>query len=419
MSPLSIAPSSRTLTRDGKPFFYLADTVWSAFTNPTEEEWEQYLGFRRRQGFNALQINIMPQGDRSDNTWANPFPFARDEKGHYDFNRPNEAYFERAARMTATAVKHGFTPALILLWGDLVPGTWINTTFKTHPMPLEKVGEYVERVVRYFAEYNPIWMVSGDTNLPDCVLPWYKAALDRLRELTPRHLCMFHHGAAEPLPDEWPDIYLMYSGHGGDTQAGAYKQAEERWAKAIKRPIINGEPCYEALRHAGSTARFSAFEVRRALWWALLSGCMGGTAYGAHGVWNWHRKGVPFCAENFWGTPLDWREALRLPGALDACHLKSLVEREELATLSPAQELLKEGTPETIRAAANASRSRLAIYVPYTQNVSIKLDLSSHKVRIHNLTDKSETLSELSTGKDESTIGMLQQNTDYLITASL
>lgn len=59
---LTVADDHRCLQRDGKPFFWLADTLWSAFTNMTDQELESYLILRRQQGFNVLQINILPRG---------------------------------------------------------------------------------------------------------------------------------------------------------------------------------------------------------------------------------------------------------------------------------------------------------------------------------------------------------------------
>ena len=71
---LRIAKNHKTLEKDGNPFFYLADTCWSAFTNISEEEWEYYLYKRKAQGFNTIQINILPQWDASD-TDLNYNPF--------------------------------------------------------------------------------------------------------------------------------------------------------------------------------------------------------------------------------------------------------------------------------------------------------------------------------------------------------
>ncbi|WP_303032735.1 apiosidase-like domain-containing protein, partial [Dubosiella newyorkensis] len=62
---LQVAKEATYLTKDGKPFFYLGDTCWSAFTNISDGEWAYYLNKRKAQGFNVLQINILPQWDAS------------------------------------------------------------------------------------------------------------------------------------------------------------------------------------------------------------------------------------------------------------------------------------------------------------------------------------------------------------------
>ena len=71
---ISVSSDNRTFQRNGKHFFYLADTCWSAFTNITLEEWEYYLELRRQQGFNVIQINALPQWDASG-TELNCYPF--------------------------------------------------------------------------------------------------------------------------------------------------------------------------------------------------------------------------------------------------------------------------------------------------------------------------------------------------------
>ena len=45
---------------EGKPFFWFADTCWSAFTSITEADWDYYLTRRAEQGMNVLQINTLP-----------------------------------------------------------------------------------------------------------------------------------------------------------------------------------------------------------------------------------------------------------------------------------------------------------------------------------------------------------------------
>ena len=50
---------------EGKPFFWFADTCWSAFTSIPEADWDYYLTRRAEQGMNVLQINTLPQWDLS------------------------------------------------------------------------------------------------------------------------------------------------------------------------------------------------------------------------------------------------------------------------------------------------------------------------------------------------------------------
>ncbi|MFU1845116.1 DUF4038 domain-containing protein, partial [Enterococcus faecium] len=61
---ITVSQNKRTLLRDGQHFFYLADTCWSAFTSIQENDWITYLDKRKEQGFNTLQINLLPQWDR-------------------------------------------------------------------------------------------------------------------------------------------------------------------------------------------------------------------------------------------------------------------------------------------------------------------------------------------------------------------
>ena len=90
---LQIAENKHTLLKDGKPFFYLADTCWSAFTNITDEEWEYYLYKRKVQGFNTIQINILPQWDASA-TDLDYKPFVNGDPFTL-----NEEYFTHAKEM--------------------------------------------------------------------------------------------------------------------------------------------------------------------------------------------------------------------------------------------------------------------------------------------------------------------------------
>lgn len=128
---LQISMNGKTLCRDGKPFFYLADTCWSAFTNITDDEWDYYLYKRRVQGFNTIQINILPQWDASA-TDLDYHPFMDG-----DPHRLNDAYFEHARQMCLKAQKEGFELALVVLWCNYVPGTWASNMMPDGILPFD------------------------------------------------------------------------------------------------------------------------------------------------------------------------------------------------------------------------------------------------------------------------------------------
>lgn len=47
---LKQSADKRRIEKNDKPFFYLADTVWSAFTNIDLTDWAYYLKVRKEQG---------------------------------------------------------------------------------------------------------------------------------------------------------------------------------------------------------------------------------------------------------------------------------------------------------------------------------------------------------------------------------
>ena len=134
MGKLTINKQQDGFELDGRRFFYLGDTVWSAFTGISPDEWDFYLKKRRQQGFNVLQINTLPQWDRclSD---TGLYPFATDDGHTFDFTKWNEAYYENARNMCRMAVSYGFQLALVVLWLNYVPDTWGSRIIGKNIMP--------------------------------------------------------------------------------------------------------------------------------------------------------------------------------------------------------------------------------------------------------------------------------------------
>jgi hypothetical protein len=91
MAKVEVSKTRDYLVRDGKPFFFLADALWTAFSNITTEEWEEYLDYRKLQDFNAFQVNILTQWDGGKPDLG-IYPFKIDEQGKFDFYSINEEY---------------------------------------------------------------------------------------------------------------------------------------------------------------------------------------------------------------------------------------------------------------------------------------------------------------------------------------
>lgn len=420
MAKLSVAEHGRTLTLNDKPFFYLADTVWSAFTNASIEEWADYLNYRKTQGFNVLQINLLRQWDASGSD-IRIDPFSLNEDGSYDYYSLNEEYFERAEQMVGMAVQHGFIPALVLLWCNYVPDTWAGMFQKDNKMPFDAVEPYIRYAVKRFSKYNPIYFISGDTDFPgERANAYYMKALEVIQEVSPESVKTLHiQGRLRDLPEEFEnhdglDFYMYQSGHNSQFQFMAHEIAQHFYTRPHTRPVINGEPCYEQISYSRNVyGRYSRFDARKAAWQSLLAGGGAGITYGAHGIWSWHKHSQKFGiveGEGF-DAPYDWRDALRFEGAWDYAFIKYLFESYNLVGISPADIVLNE-TPE-IRAAANDET--IILYIPVNTKVRLNRDVRDYTFTTIDLEKKRFAVTEVVTKDGKSVLPMHRFEQDVVV----
>ena len=265
---IRISETKDRFLRGGKPFFYLADTAWMAFSNLTLEDWEEYLFFRQAQGFNALQIVVMPVTHDTSEDASTMYPFRVGRGGAFDFCAIDERYFEKAVRMVGMARERGFIPVLAPLWVNWIPGTWASAKSPRTAMSFEAAREYLARSLPLFAPYQPIFLASGDTRFESDEVRYYRMVLEQVRMHCPGCLTTLHRSPGADLPEELmrsPDLdfYMYQSGHHIESQDNAYRLAEAFLAKPVKRPIVNGEPCYDGSGYGFRYGRFGRFEVRR------------------------------------------------------------------------------------------------------------------------------------------------------------
>lgn len=382
----TLAPSRRSLLRDGAPTFLLADTTWAAFIGPTDEEWSDYLALRRRQGFNGLLISVLPiEHDRSEGGLS---PY-RVIDGRLDLSAGDEEYWPRAERRLAEAAAHGFTPMLVLLWNNFVPGTWGAGLTPHLVLDADQTVEHVRATVERFARFEPIWIVSGDDDLNDeTALARYSLAAETVRQHAPDALVTWHSTPTARMPQELADgplldLHGLQPGHNDDWDTLPRDLVRYYDDLAVERPTINLEPCYEGLGRFAGRARHSQADVRRASWTGIVSGAAAGLGYGAHGVWSWHRRGSAFTAEAVHGLPFPFSTALAFPGADDVAFLRRVVEAEQLLDLREDRDVL---VAEASGAVAGRTGATLAVYAPTAFPLTLRVDPSSvSEVRLYDL----------------------------------
>ncbi len=414
---LKIAHNKKTLVKDGRPFFYLADTCWSAFTNITDEEWDFYLYKRKAQGFNVLQINILPQWDASA-TELDYKPFV-----DQDPYRLNDAYFAHAAQMCQKAKQEGFELALVVLWCNYVPGTWASNLFGDGILPFDAIEPYVRKVHEVFTPFEPIYVISGDTDFPlEETKTYYVHAAEILKRLAPDCLYTAHiKGRYSELPKElyaYMDLCFYQSGHNAKDLSMPYSLCERMLEKYPGKPLINSEPCYEEMGYSGNMyGRWRRSDIRRAAYASVLSGACAGITYGAAGIYSWHKvkKGFAMKLGEGFDKPKSWEEAMAFEGAWDYGYLKMLMEALGVTELVPQQELLMNDTAD-IRV-AKGGEGLLLMYVPFNTTIRLHADLSGWDIRVLGLKERFAACMSRTVKDEVTTIEMHPFEQDALIIA--
>jgi hypothetical protein len=184
------------------------------------------------------------------------------------------------------------------------------------------------------------------------------------------------------------DLLGYQSGHGDDARVIRWIHSgpvSHAWREALPKPVLNLEPPYEDHIAYQSKKPHSAYNVRRAAYWSLLSAPLAGLTYGAHGIWSWETTAkVPLNHANS-GTAKPWFEVIQLPGSF---HMKVLVEFFGTIAgwkLIPSNELLanqpgSKDPADFISLAASNSRDLLVAYLPMGGEISLNHAVSSFKV---------------------------------------
>lgn len=182
--------------------------------------------------------------------------------------------------------------------------------------------------------------------------------------------------------EPWYTFAGIQSGHGASDDDlrflvdGEYSRS---W-RHLDMPFVNLEPNYEDTFAYNDGSQFTAYHVRRASYWSLLSAPPAGVTYGISSIWMWARSAEELAEnhENHWvGRP--WQEDMATPGVQSMRVLKKFFESLPWTELRPTPErLVSQPGREDLRGwqvvASTADGSVTVAYSPTAEPVAISTE---------------------------------------------
>ena len=313
---ITVSENKRFLQKDGKPFFYLADTAWTMLQRLSKEEIVSYLDHRAAQGFNAVQVSLISELDglRVPNREGD-LPF---KNGNPFF--PNKAYFKTAVFLAQECQKRDLVLTLLPYWGNLFNQKWGVGPEVFTP---ENAFSYASFLCRLLAPFdNVIWMLGGDRPIEN---EYHREIISEtargLRVFEPVHKLVTYHPSGESSSVQFLSGSEDLDFH--SLQSGGFK-SEKMVLKTLKsgrKPCLDAECFYEDFPLAFDRSwqyRFQPVDIRRRLYKNLFCGALG-AVYGHQSVWCFRTQ----TDEEY---PYTWEEALDRPMACQIRHLRMFAE---------------------------------------------------------------------------------------------
>jgi hypothetical protein len=358
--PLKLGSDHRHLVdENGKPFLLQGDAAWSLISGLTKEDVDKYLDARRRQGFNAVIVNLIEHHFNGPTNRYGEAPFTTPG----DFSTPNEKYFAYADWVIREAADKGFQVLLAPIYLGYI-GTqegWIKELTAAGPETARQWGRYVGK--RYHDFDNVIWMIGGDRN-PDKARELVDAVADGIRDVDDhRHLMTAHCHPENSAVDQygsdgWLDFNTTY------TYGIVHEKVMVDYLRTPPMPFVLIESTYENEHNA------SPVQIRRQAYWAVLGGATG-QFMGNTPIWLFNPG---------------WEAALNSAGANDMSRLGSLFNSRPWNALMPDEQhtVVVEGLGEFrgldyLAAARTADGSTVIAYLPSRRKFIVDLTKISGK----------------------------------------
>ncbi len=374
--PLKISDNKRYfVTQQGKPFLYHAETGWQIFTQLTTEEAVEYLSFRKAQGFNTIQVQLVMAPEQVSRYGQKPF------HGDVDFSRPNEAYHDHVAKVLRKADSMGLLIVMSQPWLGCCKEGFGNTKEK----PIQRNGParnrmYGQYLGKKFAAFKNLFWFGGGDNDPKGDRESLVAFAEGLYLTAPKHQLITYHASPphsstdlfqyapwlgfsfiytywREKPNEWVTAELI---------PHVYEAALREWSKSDVMPFVLGESQYEGTGKIANDMGTPQMVRRQAYWTVLCGGA--GHAYGS----------------DIWRFPANWREIMRYPGAYQMGHFIRFFEQIPWWTLVPdvKHKAVVSGygdwaKPNYVTTAVSEDKNLMVAYLPQLQALFVDFNFLS------------------------------------------
>ena len=375
-----VSPSGHFLTLEGKPFFWLGDTVWLLVQVPSRDDFELYLRTRAEQGFTVIQLTAVMAEERVwgtiRTTSRGDAPFVDNDvlrpavtPGSDPADSAQYDYWDHLDYVIGRIHAHGFRAALVTYFVG-----WRGDGYKfLKPENALQYGRFLGE--RFRGKPEIIWVLGGD-NTPDTndkKAVWNRVAKGLAEGLTgsedySRVLMTYHINGGASSAQIWHDSpWLDFNmAQTWDAYQKIYPTILGDYQRLPSRPCGLGEGAYEDGPQY-PTKPINALVIRRQACWSWFAG--GYHTYGNGNVWHFDT-----CKPELTQT---WAEALRSPGAETLQHPKRFLASIGWWNYVPDPSLIIEGqSGESIRNVAMLSSQgdALAVYLAAPATVKLRLD---------------------------------------------
>lgn len=368
--PLKISDNKRYfVTQQGKPFLYHAETGWQIFTQLTTAEAVEYLSFRKAQGFNTIQVQLVMSPEQVNRYGQKPF------HGDIDFSQPNEAYHDHVSNIISKADSLGLLIVMSQPWLGCCKEGFGNTADK----PIQKNGPaknrmYGQYLGKKFSRFNNLFWFAGGDNDPKGDRESLVAFAEGLFAAAPKHQLITYHASPPHSSTDlfqyapWLGFRFIYTYWRekpnewvvADLQPHVYEAALREWSKTDIMPFVLGESQYEGTGKIENDMGIPSI-IRRQAYWTILCGGAG-HAYGS----------------DIWNFPSNWRDIMRYPGAYQMGHVIKFFETVPWWSLSPdvRHQAVVAGygdwaKPNYVTTAISADKKWLVSYMPQMQSITV------------------------------------------------